>query len=197
MCIIDHDNRLIYIAIPKTGTTSTSAFLEDIISANSIVVKSNTANDIGLCKHSTAKTISSIIENYSDYHSIAVIRNPYDWYVSWFTYRQRDAAGFSSKNMSFENYLKEEPMDELLSWICDDNGNIIVDSIIKYEDGIEDEMNNVISKIIKKEKFPKMKRENVSEKRKHFDYKLYYNDKTKKIVEKLQSETIRKFGYKF
>ena len=99
-CIIDHDNKLIYIAIPKTGTTSTQAFLQKIISDNSIVVNSNKPNNIGLCKHSSAKTISSIIENYSDYHSIAVIRNPYDWYVSWFTYRQRNGAGISSKNMS-------------------------------------------------------------------------------------------------
>ena len=197
MCIIDHDNKFIYIAIPKTGTSSTQKFLQKIISDNSIVVNSNKPNNIGLCKHSSAKEISSIIENYSDYHSIAVIRNPYDWYVSWFTYRQRDAAGFSSKNMSFKEYLNKQPMEELLSWICDDNDNIIVDSIIKYEDGIEDEMMNIISKIISKNTIPKMGKINISKRRKHKDYKIYYNDETKKIVENLQYKTLQKFGYKF
>ena len=189
VCIIDHDNKLIYIAIPKTGTTSTQSFLKKIISDNSIVVNYNKPNNIGLNKHSSAKTISSIIENYSDYHSIAVIRNPYDWYVSWFTFRQRDGSEFSSKNMSFKEYLNKGPMKELLSWICDDNDNIIVDSIIKYEDGIEDQMKNIISKTFSK---------NItSKKRKHKDYKIYYNDETKKIVENLQSKTLQKFGYKF
>tara|TARA_B110000977_G_scaffold191040_1_gene262633 strand:- start:1523 stop:2116 length:594 start_codon:yes stop_codon:yes gene_type:complete len=197
MCIIDHDNKLIYIAIPKTGTTSTQAFLQKIISDNSIVVNSNKPNNIGLCKHSSAKTISSIIENYSDYHSIAVIRNPYDWYVSWFTFRQRDGAGISSKNMSFKEYLNKQPMKQLLSWICDDNDNIIVNSIIKYEDGIEDQMKNIISKIFPKNITSKMPKVNISKKRQHKDYKIYYNDETKKIVENLQSKTLQKFGYQF
>ena len=170
MCVIDHDNKLIYIAIPKTGTCSTQTFL---------------------------RKISSIIEDYSDYHSIAVIRNPYDWYVSWFTFRKRNGAKISSKNMSFKEYLNKQPHNELLSWICDDNDNIIVDSIIKYEDGIEDQMINIISKIISKNINLKMKKKNISKKRKHKDYKIYYNYKTKKIVEKLQSRTLQKFGYKF
>ena len=110
MCVIDHENKFIYIAIPKTGTTSIQAFLKNIISDNSIIVYSNKPNNIGLCKHSDAKTISSVIKNYSDYHSIAVIRNPYDWYVSWFTYRQRDKSGFSSKNMSFKEYLNKNSL---------------------------------------------------------------------------------------
>ena len=197
MCIIDHDNKLIYIAIPKTGTTSIQAFLQKIISDNSIVVNSNKHNNIGLSKHSSAKTISSIIENYSDYHSIAVIRNPYDWYVSWFTFRQRDGSEFSSKNMSFKKYLNKQPMKELLSLICDDNDNIIVNSIIKYEDGIEDQMKNIISKIFSKNITSKIPKLNISEKRKKKDYKIYYNDETKKIVEKLQSKTLQKFGYQF
>ncbi len=198
MCVIDHDNKLIYIAIPKTGTCSTQTFLRKIISDNSIVVGSNEPNNIGLCKHSTAKKISSIIEDYSDYHSIAVIRNPYDWYVSWFTFRKRNGAKISSKNMSFKEYLNKQPHNELLSWICDDNDNIIVDSIIKYEDGIEDQMINIISKIISKNINLKMKKKkNISKKRKHKDYKIYYNYKTKKIVEKLQSRRLQKFGYKF
>lgn len=196
MCIIDHDNKLIYIAIPKTGTTSTQEFLQKIISDNSIIVNYK-PNNIGLSKHSSAKTISSIIENYSDYHSIAVIRNPYDWYVSWFTYRQIDGAKISSKNMSFKEYLNKQPMKELLSWICDDNDNIIVNSIIKYEDGLEDQMKNIISKIIPKNITSKMPKVNISKKRKHKDYRIYYNDETKKIVENLQSKTLQKFGYQF
>lgn len=205
MCIIDHNNKFIYIAIPKTGTVSTQAFLQKIISDNSIVVNSNEPNNIGLCKHSSAKTISSIIENYSDYHSIAVIRNPYDWYVSWFTYRQRDGARFSSKNISFKEFLNkslnleeiEDKNEELLSWICDDNDNIIVNSIIKYEDGIEDQMKNIISKIYSKNISLKMQKINISEKRKDKDYKIYYNDETKKIVENFQSKTLERFGYQF
>ena len=41
MCIIDHELKIIYIAIPKTGTTSTETFLKKIISKNSIFQGSN------------------------------------------------------------------------------------------------------------------------------------------------------------
>jgi hypothetical protein len=197
MCVIDHENKFIYIAIPKTGTTSIQAFLKNIISDNSIIVYSNKPNNIGLCKHSDAKTISSVIKNYSDYHSIAVIRNPYDWYVSWFTYRQRDKSKFSSKNMSFKEYLNEQPMKEILSWICDENDNIIVDSIIKYEDNFEEKIMNIISKKTSKNIISKIDKKNISKKRENKDYKIYYDNETKKIVENLQSKTLQKFGYEF
>lgn len=99
--------------------------------------------------------------------------------------------------MSFKEYLNKQPHEELLSWICDDNDNIIVDSIIKYEDSIEDKMINIISKIISKNITSKIRKVNNSTKRKHKYYKMYYNDETKKIVQKLQSKTLQKFGYKF
>ena len=88
-------------------------------------------------------------------------------------------------------------MEELLSYICDDNDNIIVNSIIKYEDDIEEQMKNIISKIFSKNIISKMPKVNISKERKHKDYKIYYNDETKKIVEKLQSKTLQKFGYQF
>ena len=98
--------------------------------------------------------------------------------------------------MSFKEYLNKWPMAELLSWICDDNDNIIVNSIIKYEDGIEDKIKNIISQVISKDIILKMEK-NISEMRKHKDYRMYYNDETKKIVENLQSKTLQKFGYQF
>ena len=58
--------------IPFTGSDSMASMLAmnkhftKIISDNSIIVNSNKPNNIGLCKHSSAKTISSIIENYLD-----------------------------------------------------------------------------------------------------------------------------------
>ena len=50
--------------------------------------------------------------------------------------------------MLFKDYLNKQPIEELSSWLCDDNDNIIVNTIIRYEDGIEDKMYEIISKII-------------------------------------------------
>ena len=88
-------------------------------------------------------------------------------------------------------------MKELLSWICDDNDNIIVDSIITYEDGIEHQLKSILSKIISQNIIFKMEKQNISKKRKHVDYKMYYNDETKQIVKNLQSKTLKRFGYQF
>jgi len=147
MCIIDHDNKIIYIAIPKTGTTSTEAFLKTVLSKNSMTV--NTKKKLGLHKHSKGIDIKLKIKNFSDYHSIAVIRNPYDWFVSWYTYRQRLSLGTenSTKNMSFKDYLERQTHVDILSYISDDDNNIIVDSIIRYEDNIENEIIKLLDQL--------------------------------------------------
>ncbi len=99
--------------------------------------------------------------------------------------------------MSFKEYLNKQPMKEILSWICDENDNIIVDSIIKYEDNFEEKIMNIISKKTSKNIISKIEKKNISKKRENKDYKIYYDNETKKIVENLQSKTLQKFGYEF
>ena len=197
MCVIDYQNKIIYIAIPKTGSTSTEIFLKCAGSKKSMIQSLNVKNDIGLDKHATALQIKHAIEDYDKFYKIAVVRNPYDWYVSWYMYRKREEAAVSSKNMTLKQYLLDQPMDDMMDWITDENDNVIVDTIIKYEDNIEDVMIKALENHLSIDSdcvFPHI---NVSNERKSKDYTQYYDDDTRQLVLKLQNKMIKYFGYEY
>ena len=196
MCVIDHDNKIIFIAVPKTGTSSVESFLRTVLSENSVIVRTLERDGTGLKRHSSAREVASIVKDYSDYRTIAVVRNPYDWYVSWYTFRKLTKT-YSTKDMSLKDYLENQHHEGILSFISDKEGNIIVDHVIKYEDGLEEGITNIVSKLLSKKLTQKFPRLHVSEARENRDYKTYYNDETKAIVENLQSDTLKTFGYSF
>jgi hypothetical protein len=76
-------------------------------------------------------------------------------------------------------------------WIKDEHGNILVDKILKFE--------NLNDDFVKMTKFLGLK--NISLPKinttKKVDYRDYYNDSTKKIIEDWFSEDIRLFNYSF
>ena len=190
MCIIDDKNKIIFVAIPKTGTTSVEYYFNEILKID------NKMKKYGLKKHSTARQIKKKVKNYDEYFKFAIIRNPYDWYVSWYTYRKRKNSNFATNNMSFEDYLKKMPMQKIINYIIDENSNLIVDKIIKFEDDINIE----IKKLLKERSINienNFVHKNKSFNRKNRKYSEYYNDNTKKFVGEFQKDIIKLFDYKF
>lgn len=55
MCLIDYHNKIIFIAVPKTGSTSTEDFLKTVLLNNNGVIQNH--KDLGLNKHIYAKDI--------------------------------------------------------------------------------------------------------------------------------------------
>jgi hypothetical protein len=197
MCIIDHKKKIIYIAVPKTGTTSIQKFLKRNL-PNSISVYLNTPNDIGLVKHSTALEIKNVIKNYEDYHTFAVIRNPFDWYASWYTYAKDPAHVVDSQGKSLKEFINSHDYlnKELLSYFTDENGKIIVDTIIKYEDNLEKELYKIMDNLSIKIEKPLLKL-NVSKYRKEKNYKKYFDEETINIVKNIQSKSLEFFNYEY
>ena len=197
MYIIDHEKKIIYISVPKTGTTSIQNFLKRNL-PNSISVYLNTPNDIGLVKHSTALEIKNVIKNYEDYHTFAVIRNPFDWYASWYTYAKDPAPVVDSQGKNLKEFINSYDYlnKELLSYFTDENGKIIVDTIIKYEDNLEKEMYKIMDNLSIKIEKPLLKL-NVSKYRKEKNYKKYFDEETINIVKNIQSKTLDFFNYEF
>ena len=197
MCIIDHKNKIIFIAIPKTATTSIQHFFEKNF-PNCISINENIPNDIGLVKHSTALEIKNIIKQYDDYHSFTIIRNPFDWYISWYTYAKDPLPVVDSRNktlkefIDFYDYLNKD----LMSYLVDDDGKIIVNTIIKYEDGVDNEINKLMKKLRIKINYP-LDKLNISKFREEKNYKKYYDEETINIVKKIQSKTLEFFKYDF
>ena len=75
-------------------------------------------------------------------------------------------------------------------WIVDQNGQIIVDYLGRFENLVED-FNNLCDIIGISEKLPQLRTSQ------HRDYRTYYNDKTKRIVEEIYKKDIEIFNYEF
>lgn len=188
--IINEKYKFIFIAVPKTGTTSIEQFLLNNVEGS---VKDMSDKH----KHLTAREIKRKIPDYDNYVKITVVRNPYDWYVSWYTYRQRSNSKISSNGLTLKEYIEKYPMDEQVNFIKDSDGKVRIDYIIRFENGIETELIKILNKLripYKEISFDKI---NVSTMRKFRDYKEYYDVETKIIVDKLQKNTLRTFDYIF
>jgi len=135
--------KLVFLAMPKTGTTSLVAALEPMAS----VVLRHQPN----LKHTGAGRYSKYLRPFlerggvKNLTSVCVLRHPVDWLGSWYRYRQRpakDGAFNSTKGMSFETYVAEYVSDDPAKWvqvgnparfIRDDKGNMAVDHLFQYE----------------------------------------------------------------
>lgn len=101
------DQRLAFLATPKTGSTALAAALEPY-AAWSI-------QRPPLLKHTTAQRYHRFIGPYlraasgEDFMTVALMREPLDWLGSWYRFRQRpDLADprHSTKDKSFDEFVE-------------------------------------------------------------------------------------------
>ena len=142
--MIFYKERLAYLAVPKTATTSVEHALRH---RASVILR----DPPGL-KHTNARRYERRFRplfehsDLSPVETVAVFREPISWLSSWFRYRQR--AGLkghpnSTFGLSFdqfiEAYLSETrpPYADLGSqgrFVTDDNSELLVQHLFQYED---------------------------------------------------------------
>ena len=145
--------------------------------------------------------------------TFSVVRNPWDWHVSWFHYIKQDPGGRHSghkienqifQDFEFVDYVHwlEDPeairgpqgylVKQLSDWVIDDNENIAVDHVFRQE-SLENDLIRFIQEndlAIKTESL----KVNTSERG---NYRDYYDHETEKLVEKRHARDIAFFGYQF
>ncbi len=137
------DQRLAFLATPKTGSTAIEFALESL---SSLVVQRPP-----VLKHTTAQRFHRFLGPYlnvasggHDFEVVALMREPRDWLGSWYRYRQRDEAdaGRSTHEMSFDTFVQgwcadEQPefakVGSQARFLESKNGKG-VDRIFRYED---------------------------------------------------------------
>lgn len=141
--IILHKHNLVYLAVPKTGSTSIETALDPFAS-------SALRSPPGL-KHANARRFEREIRplfdrpNKRNLETIAVIRDPVDWLLSWYKYRGRASiAGSpnSTADISFEAFVDAYLSDDRPAFanvgaqsqfVSDAAGKVIVSHLFQYE----------------------------------------------------------------
>jgi len=140
--------------------------------------------------------------------SFAFVRNPWDRLVSAYEYLKNggicplDAEDYLNLFSKYENFKEmvlnwEEVFFDQIhfksqsDWICDNDGNIIVDFVGKFEN-LQQDFDIVCDRMqIPRKKLPHTNKTN------HKHYTEYYDDEIREIVAKKYARDIEYFGYKF
>ena len=216
------DHKWIFIAIPKTGTTSIRTQLRQIgkpliPNPHLNILQVRDAIDIFFLKENLAtnrsfpsvevKTYPQIKNDSASFFSNAFkfssVRNPWERAVSLF-FRKEGIQ--DQQNLSFDQFIENHLYasdtcvhptlhKNQLDWICDDSGKILLDYIFKLEN-----FSNAIKDIFERTN-GLIRLENTiankNESSKSSEYRNLYSEKTKKMIAKRFEKDIDTFQFTF
>ncbi len=143
-----------------------------------------------------------------------VVRNPWDWHVSWFHYIKGDLRGKHSghvveaalfQSFTFPDYIRwlEDPSSpatehrymhkQMKDYLVDSGGRIAVSHILRQEN-LEEDLEQFIHKLDLKVKLAK-RRVNVAHR--ESDYRVYYSDQDAEIIARRHAKDLALFNYRF
>lgn len=151
--------------------------------------------------------------NFGAAPSFAVVRNPWDWHVSWFYYIKGDQGGRKSghrlehelfQRFQFAGYLTwlEDPyaarspqgyiVRQVSDWIVDEQGRIAVSYVLRQE-RLKSDLERLVSELDLRVTVRNGTR-NTSQ---HDDYHRYYTDNLVECVARRHARDIALLGYSF
>lgn len=137
------NERLVFLAVPKTGTTA----LEGALAPRASLV----LRDPAVLKHTPVYRYRRFLEPYfatcgpQDIQTVATVRHPIDWLGSWYRYRLRDElVGHpnSTRGVSFDDFVREFCKDKCApfaavgsqaKFLMDKDGRVDVTHLFRYE----------------------------------------------------------------
>lgn len=139
---------------------------------------------------------------YKGYTEFAIVRYPWDWHVSQFSFHCQNSFA------AYHNLFKKFSFDEYVDWavqpdniararsrqkcfLSDQYGNILVDKVLKLE-SLESDLRCLLNDFAIDADLP---RKNSSSRER--DYKTFYTDLSSKKIHDAFSEDIDYFGYSF
>jgi hypothetical protein len=204
--LISKEEKLLFIHIQKTGGRSIAKVLKQEIPD---VTEVFGTHDFAL------RARSALRSEYSQLSKLAFVRNPWDRLVSWYVMiRQREMVWPRRRlfrlwqyaldhSTSFEEFVlnctetihdvdgKKSFWYNQLDYLTDDNGQLIVDFVGKYET-LERDAKEVFRTLgLNDVEIPHVGKSQRSH------YSEYYSDRTKNIVAERYSRDIEFFGYVF
>ena len=157
--------------------------------------------------HETALTFCERIgkQRWDQRFSFAIIRNPWDRAVSQFHYRQMTGqTGLGNNPLGFKEWLKQvyiqrspDYMDDKkmfltqAEWVCDEEGRIMVDYIGRFEN-LQESWDYICVQLQQtRTLLPHVKKSTRG------NYRDYYDDESREIIEDYFRQDLKLFGYTF
>lgn len=147
-----------------------------------------------------------------DFWTVSLVRNPFDWHTSWYTYiccNSGKHTGYHVEHelfqkMDFDDYVEwlddcDAPRSPqfamgklLLEWSCDETRKIRTNHVLRQET-LRRDVEALKTKLGLRIRIPD-KPLNIS---KSDDYRKFYSDKSAERIAKRHAEDCRLFGYDF
>ena len=203
--MISYKHKCIFIHITKCGGTTVDTFFRGKFFGHgkAIQYKTGDANYYkSLIGSGPITQYNNSAKVYDDFFKFTFVRNPWDRIVSLYSYhKQRNFDYYDFDSISFRNYVKkylftqktQTPLNvnPCMDWITDENGNLIIDFIGRFEN-LQKDFDKICKHIgMNQQQLPH------KNKSKHKHYTEYYDEETKEIVAEKYAKDIEYFGYKF
>jgi hypothetical protein len=204
MEFVDSERKVLFVHIPRTAGSS----LVKILSEQLNYFRTLDSNRRSI----NYRYLKDYSEKFRQKHFIfSFVRNPWDRVVSSFLYLNSNVSNLEDQqdkikyleryNGNFKKFVKNAFKNEEIfqsiyfrpqnKWICDEDGNALVNFLGRYEN-LNENLND-LSKILKVD----FKEFLIGDEFRQDHYRNYYNKKTKRIISKIYSKDIELFGYEF
>ena len=218
---ISHEHQFVFLAVPRTGSTTIRNILDGYSDIKSVHI-TETTNDFPFYNHISALELKKIFDgrdwHWFDYKRFCVIRNPYDRVVSLYHHYLQERAKARRKRdivlsmidtvkdnlkpsriPTFKDYvMRIEPETRLptslKNFICDEKSNFLVEDVLMYE-RLKEELPRYFYDLeidFSAEDIPHL---NASKDRS--EYRSYYDEETIEKVSTIYAYEIARFGYSF
>ena len=206
--LISRQRRFIFVHIFKNAGTSITEALTPFaagprqLQAHRILKHFHVAflDPQPLPGHATASEIMAWLgeETFDSYFSFAIVRNPWDWQVSLYTYMLQYPGHFQHELVKslggFDGYLRWRcapgRFDTQKDFVYSKEGKLLVDFIGRFE-RLESDFRTICDRIGISTSLPRL---NVSHTK---PYRDFYTEETAELVRRTFEQDIRLFGYTF
>jgi len=210
---VSHDLRCIFVHVPRTGGTSIETALglkgdwriENTHSMFGRITSPDLKQRIkstDYLQHLTANELRSLLlHEFQNYYRFAFVRNPWDRMVSIYCHmdphmKLEAEPGRPFTGTSFGEFLEwsENITDAHLApqytYLYAANGACLLDFVGRFEQ-LDQDFGRICAHLGVRLELPRV---NASVRA---DYRDYYNDTTRRLIERRYGEDVERFGYRF
>lgn len=138
-------------------------------------------------------------EIWNQCFKFTIVRNPWDRILSQYKgHVIKEVPGLSFEQYLHRSFVEKVSHDEFrfihpcMDWITDEDGNVLVNYVGKFEN-LQEEFDTICDKL----NIPKTYLPHVNKDPNKEPYQKYYNSKTRKLIEDVFEKDIKQFNYKF